>query len=256
MSVLKFDGIENARDLGGTRTASGRVVKSGLLYRTALLKPASKKDIERLKELGIKHIYDLRSTHEMTEAPDPEIEGVRSTHVPLVALDGNLFKGMGEDLAGFMFRPAAEMICDGFYLSFIDDDNCQRRFSLLLHYVTESYGEPLLWHCSQGKDRTGLLAAFILFALGADRKTVLDDFAQSNVEYASALQEISEKIRSMGGGEDELRHAQTLVGVNLDEFNLALDHIDKRYGDVMNYISGPLAMSDEDLEKMRNTYLD
>lgn len=267
MNTLKFDKIINARDLGGIKVGDGRKVKSGLLLRTAYLVYASDEDLRRLKdEFHVRTVIDLRSQFEVPREPDRRVEGSEYVNIQVVPINGHLFKGVklspetASDFKAntleFLQGPAAEMICDGFYVSFVDDDECQESFRQFFRVILERGDEPVLWHCSQGKDRTGLTAAFLLYALGADRETVLEDFSQSNVTYASDVAKISAALKAKGCTEAHLVIAQTLFGVNVDYFKDALDWIDTKYGGMQAYLRNQLRLSEQDICTLKNRYLE
>lgn len=73
---IDFEGMSNVRDLGGMTGADGKKIKSGLLFRSDQLHSATKADQEKLKEIGVKYIVDLRNIREYTEQPDPRIDGI------------------------------------------------------------------------------------------------------------------------------------------------------------------------------------
>jgi hypothetical protein len=83
--TLNLTGVENARDLGGYVTEDGRKVKPGVLLRTAKLAGAKDTDIQTLlNTYHLKQVIDLRTTTEVTEAPDPKIEGVTDTNLKIL----------------------------------------------------------------------------------------------------------------------------------------------------------------------------
>ena len=263
---VRFEKILNSRELGGIKVRDGRCVKAGKLFRTALLGEASDSDLEKLERCGIRAVFDFRSSYESGRLPDREIKGAEHIQIEVLSLNSHLYKGMSkafegevsfeEGMAKFALTPAAHMLCDGFYLSFVSDPDSQKAFAKFFRRLLGLEGAPVLWHCSQGKDRTGLAAAFILFALGADRKTVLGDFARSNVTYAQEKEIIKSTVISLGGEADELDCIETLVGVSVRSFTQALDYIDKECGGIDNYLRDKLELSEQDILKLREYYLE
>jgi len=255
----------NARELGGVRVRDGRQVRSGLLFRTAHLGEASDGDLEKLQELGVRGVIDLRSAYESGKMPDRTLPGAWHTQVEVLSLNGHLFKGMSkvfekacsfeEGMAEFVMSEAAKMLCDGFYVSFVDDPESQASFARFFREILSSGGSPVLWHCTQGKDRTGLAAAFLLFALGASRAAVVEEFALSNVYYGNDMARIKAMVAEKGGGEEEFNCIDTLVGVNVRSFNEGLDWIDANYGGMDSYLASRLELTPDDASRLRELYL-
>ena len=263
---ITFDGIENARDLGGL-DCGGRTVRGGRLLRTALLAPASDRDIARLSDhYGVRLVFDFRSEFETSKAPDRGLPGAENVNLQIINTNGDLYKGMfvkeGEfvdpmqKVADFILSPASKMLADGFYLSFVSDEYSQEQYAVFFRRILSAGCPPVLFHCSQGKDRTGLAAAFLLFALGADRETVLEDFEESNVSYRKVTQGVREEVTRRGGTPEDLEVAQGLLGVNVRWFKEALNLIDSRYGGMQAYLRDCLLLSSEDISQLRAAYLD
>jgi len=264
--VLKFQKIVNARELGGVRVRNGRRIRPGMLIRTAHLGEATDADIEVLRGYGIKAVVDFRSFNEAGRKPDRHVPGSKHIGIEVVSLNGHLFKGIekafknadsfDEGMSEFVMTEAAKMVCDGFYVSFVDDPDSQNAYARFFREVLALKGAPVLWHCTQGKDRTGLAAAFLLFALGADRDTVLEEFAHSNTFYAEDIARIKKLVSSMGGGSAEMFCIDTLVGVNVPSFIEAFEWIDNVYGGMDSYLSNQLHLTQQDISLLQSYYLD
>ena len=263
--MIAFESIPNARDLGGIRTTDGSVIKDGMLFRTAYLAKASATDIARLSdEYRVTKVIDLRSEYETAKMPDIPVPGAEYAHIEIITLNGHLFKGMHafgqnassfeEAMALFIMTPAAKMICDGFYVSFVEDPDCQESIHAFFREVLSTRG-PVLWHCTQGKDRTGLCAALLLYALGVSREEILKDFLLSNVSYANDIETVGEYVRSRGGAEEEMTCVWTLIGVNEQAFNDALDLIDSRFGGPESYLQNQIRLTAEEKDELRRRYL-
>lgn len=255
--MIHFKSIQNFRDLGGIPAANGRKVRSGLLYRCGLLGKASDEDLRFLSEnLTISKVIDFRSTYEMEMTPDRPVPGAEYIPQSIFPLNAGVFKGFAADPIGFVRSDAAKMLTDGFYVSFVSDQDCQQQYAQFLRELINAEGRPFLFHCTQGKDRTGLGAAFILYALGADRKTVLEDFNRSNAAFAAEMAEVSRITLEQGGDEDDIRVVMTLFGASKSQFIEGLDWIDAHFGSMDAYLKGPLGLSEEDILLLRERYLE
>jgi protein-tyrosine phosphatase len=266
--ILPFEGIENGRELGGLVMQDGRSIRWGQLVRSGNLSLASDQDVAILKDrFHLSNVYDFRFDAEVAGAPDREMEGVLNTHLstlPQALVDGftagrsdtTQFKvsGFMERLAEYAFNPKAQEMGRQLYPAIVLDSTSQQRYGAFLKGVLNAEG-GVLWHCSQGKDRCGWGAAFVLAALGASRETIVEDFDLSNVSYAAQVEALSQKVLEMGGGEAELAFIRAMVGVSTENFQSTLDLIESQYGSLSAYLEKALGFTAQDQEKLRNKLL-
>ena len=266
--TLAFEGIENARELGGLVMQDGRTVRSGKLVRSGELSKASDADVALLKDrFALSDVFDFRFEKERSSKPDREMEGVTNTWLSTLpqAFLAAFSSGRADSttvqsaslmdaLALYAFNPKAQEMANRLYPAIVTDSTSQKRYGEFLRGVLEADG-GVLWHCSQGKDRCGWGSAFVLAALGASRETIVEDFALSNVSYAPAIEALSAKIIEKGGSEPELGFIRSMVGVNVENFESTLDLIDSRYGSLQSYLEKALGFTAEDQEMLRRKYL-
>ena len=266
--TLAFEGIENARELGGLVMQDGRTIRAGKLVRSAELSKASDADVALLKSrFGLSDIFDFRFEAERGKALDREIDGVQNTWLSTLPetfvaafssgrADSTVVQSanMLETLSSYAFNPKAQEMAQKLYPAIVMDTTSQKRYGTFLRGVLSAKGGAL-WHCSQGKDRCGWGSAFVLAALGASRETIVEDFALSNVSYAPAVKALSDKIVEKGGGEAELSFIRSMIGVNVENFERTLDLIDARYGSLQAYLEQALGFTAEEQERMKQKYL-
>lgn len=263
---IQFDGIVNARDIGGLSVSDGRTVKSGVFFRTGSLANASEEDLKWISDAGIKLIFDFRCDFETMHSPDKEVRGVRRHNPQVVNTNGNLFKLLFQDgtsqmpkeqvIVNFVFSPAAKMLTDGFYTSYVTDPDAQSAYASMFRTIIDNGCPPMLAHCSQGKDRTGLASAFFLAALGAARETIRDEFDLSNVYYEDDVRKVWDIVSKEPEAGDEHRQiVQGIFGANTSWFEDAMDLIDETYGSISNYLSSCLLLTENDISILRNAYL-
>lgn len=266
--VIPFEGIENGRELGGLVMQDGRRIRWGKLVRSGNLTLASDQDVAILKDrFHLSDVYDFRFDAEVAGAPDREMEGVCNTHLSTLPqklvegftagrADTTHFKvsGFMERLAEYAFNPRAQEMGRQLYPAIVSDSTSQQRYGAFLKGVLDADG-GVLWHCSQGKDRCGWGAAFVLAALGASRETIVKDFDLSNVYYANQVEALCQKVIEMGGGEAELGFVRAMVGVSTENFKSTLDLIDSQYGSLSAYLEKALGFTAQDQEKLRNKLL-
>jgi len=266
--TLVFDGIENARELGGLVMQDGRVVREGVLVRSGELSKASDADVALLKErFALTDVFDFRFELERSRKPDREMEGVTNTWLSTLPqaflaafasgrADSTTVQSASllEALASYAFHPQAQEMAQKLYPAIVTDTTSQKRYGAFLRGVLEAKG-GVLWHCSQGKDRCGWGSAFVLAALGAGRETIVEDFAQSNVSYEKAVEALSAQVVQKGGGEPELAFIRAMVGVSVENFERTLEMIDAQYGSLPAYLEKALGFTAAEQQKMKEKYL-
>lgn len=266
---LPVKGIVNARDLGGYTASDGRVIRSGLLIRAASLADATDADLRCLQQIPVVKVIDFRQDFELSGREDRIIDGAEYVRIPINS-NGNAMDD--EEALGIKkqkqfnvrklimiaaFNKRAQQVARDLYPNMVTLESCQKRFARFLRILVDSSDSgAIFFHCTQGKDRTGLASAYILAALGVDRDTIIADFDATNAVYAKDVKRLSRRVRFWGGREDELSVVQAFIGANTDNFIKTLDLIDSTYGSMEAYLKGPLGLTDQDIETLRNRYLE
>ncbi len=167
-----LEGCSNLRDLGGYRAADGRRIRRGIVYRSASLARLTDADLRVLQEIGLRTVVDFRGEHEAEVAPSRLPLGARIVALPIEPMVGGSIRDLlkretatGEDVVGLLAQA---------YIAYATTHiGCYRRlFDLLLQPAQHA----LAFHCSAGKDRTGMGAALLLLALGVPREIVMADY--------------------------------------------------------------------------------
>lgn len=246
----------------------GRQVRTGMLVRSGNLSQATDADVAVLKATyRLTDVFDFRFEAEANAAPDRIIDGVSYTHLstlPTAFIQG--FSSSRSDstkmdtrdmavmLMKYAFDPKAQTMARRLYPAIVTDSTAQHYYGAFLRGVLRSEG-GVLWHCSQGKDRAGWASAFLLAALGADRKTIVEDFDLSNQSYAPAIKAMTAKVREQEGSDEAEAFIRAMVGVSRENFEATLDLIDQRYGSLSAYIENLLGFSKEEQQQLRAKYL-
>lgn len=262
---LPFEKALNFRELGGYTAAGGRTVRRGLLWRSAALDEFdSAADRALYESLGLRYILDLRSSREAGAHPDRIPAGARYERISAMAFyDGSEIDfspaGMGR-MAAEHERLAAELgrapsnfeLFAAFYRRMPFANPAYRA----LFAALEKGAVPLLFHCSAGKDRTGVAAMLILLALGADRATALRDYMQTNICRKPAIDAFFAAHAGEEHSETELREAMAIEGVDLAMGAGALDAIEARYPSYEAYFSAEFGLDAARLAALRERYLE
>ena len=266
---IGLTGVKNARELGGIPAAGGKKVRHGLLLRTGALCDATEEDRRILaQDYRLAWVADFRTLKEANARPDPAFRGASFYH--LLVLDEN-----GGGMSGAARSVAEQGRCDFAALlvemaragTFSDKSYCELLFTAwgmeayraFLDLALKNDGEhALLFHCTAGKDRTGIGAALLLSALGADREAVMEDFLLTNQYLAHELALVEEYgRRSCPGEADALMPAiRATAGVDRRCLELMLEEIDQRFGSMDAFLSGPMGFNGRKLERLRAIYLE
>ena len=174
---LPLERGRNYRDLGGIRASDGRRIVPGRLFRADDMHSLSPGDLDVLASIPIATVIDFRSREEVARHPDKLPHTVRD-HFLFPIVPGRLEPWNPDEL---LREKGGQAFMTDIYRSLILDDNSIDVYRDFFLRVQNADHLPLLFHCSAGKDRTGLAAAFILFALGVDAQTIMTDYLASNI---------------------------------------------------------------------------
>ena len=268
---IPVKGIINARDLGGYIMQDGRKLRDGAFIRAAHLADATDDDLQYLSSIPTAKVIDFRKDIEMNGKTDrmvPEAEYIRleidaSGKIVSQATEDEkrLFTGNKQfDVKKFMvmaaFNPMAQRIAQLMYPNLTNDPECRKQFRQFFRLILDTANGAILYHCTQGKDRTGFASALILAALGADRDTIVADFDATNRVYEEDVRQCCQNVRLMGGKETEIATVKSFLGANTDNFIKALESIDREFGSMEAYLKGPIGLTDQDILTLRERYLE
>jgi protein-tyrosine phosphatase len=218
---------------------------TGLVYRSGRLTTLSKADRLALTRAGLSDIYDLRTPDVARRAPDPGITGATYHLVNLYALDR-------PPKANATSVAAAREYMRGLNRGFVTEPAQRKRIALVLREIAQA-GQPVLFHCSEGKDRTGWVSALLQYIAGADDQTVLAQYLLSNQERADEIDRSYASVRRASGtlAADIDRAMKT---VDASYLNAGLTEVSKRYGGLDAYLSKGLGLEDGTLEALRTKF--
>ncbi len=229
---IPAEGMFNLRDLGGFAAAGGKRVKRATVYRSDDLSGVTDAGLKELAARNIHTVVDFRGGEEIELAPN-RIPATVSHVIRLPIEPGNVI-----NLGQLTPEHGPEMMC-GLYR--VLAEKAQDIYRELFRLLAEFDNTPLLFHCSAGKDRTGLAAALFLLSLGVPEQQVYDDYLRS-------AELVREKYRAMI--EADARY-EALFTVRRSYLEAALNVIDHDYGGVEDFLTGRLGV---DLERMRSLY--
>ena len=254
--VLKFKGFANFRDLGGYAAAGGAQVKWGVLYRSGNLANANSADLKRLESLNIHTVIDFRSEQEREKDPNrlPTSNNIRTRSLPI--LDPSTSSWANELRAAIQnknfqnFDPIEKM---GEWYQELAVENVDQ-YKCFIHAVIEAHGAPVLWHCTAGKDRTGLAAAILLRLLGVQQDVVVKDYLLSE-KYASKRRPLLLLLR-LTRGKEVAENVQMFMQVQKEWIEAAFQSIDDHWGSFEKYSFEALNLSGEQINQLRQNLLE
>ncbi len=243
---IKLQGAVNFRDLGGYQTKEGKTVKMGLLFRSAALNTLTDADVAKIASLHIKYDFDFRGPYEVKTAPDKIPAGTRRISLPAGS------ENVGD--SNYMKNMSKYMKSDSFLVSFytVLTPYKDRYTPLFDSLIANKNASPMLFHCTAGKDRTGIAAAFILYALGVNEETIFDDYEATNYyrrnENAKAIAQMTKYY-----GMDE-KVATSMMGAKREYIKATFTTIKAQYGTMENYLEKVLGLNSKKIKQLRLIY--
>jgi protein-tyrosine phosphatase len=191
---LEWDGLFNARDLGGLPSTGGGVVRRGAVVRSENLDRLTETGWRQLRDHGIRTVVDLRNPDEQEQAPNDAVTGVRTVRVQLDG-DGGLQSAFWRSLdlalscTPLYYRPLLEVM--------------PQVAAAAVAAVADAEPGGVLVHCAGGRDRTGLVVMLLLALVGVDRRLIADDHELS----ANRMPAVAASL----GREDDTPVARTVL---------------------------------------------
>ncbi len=284
---LGLEGVGNARDLGGYQTSDGKKVRRNVLLRSAMPLLATERDRAYLRdELHLTKVLDFRMNMERQEAggafstahaasgksaedgPKPRVLDFADTeNVPILDEEqmmsdyANRMKLLGDDTSPIrmvIIGVDSGYVSENMYIDFLENDFGKRGYATLFQrLIAQPANEALLYHCTQGKDRTGLASMLILSLLGVDEDTIVFDYLLTNEFNANIIQRERHGLLRSGIPEEKLdTYMLGMDQVYEVTMRNALTHLKNTYGSVHGYIRDVLGVSDAECEALRDKYLE
>ena len=259
---LTIRSLPNLRDIGGYKTIHGDIVLKGKTYRSSSLNPLSTEDIEKLNTLGLKNDYDLRSPFEVEKRPDVLVTDTRYTEFDVLAsaknivlphtLIAGLLKNPAEESAKLGGAQGAEQVFINLYRDFVSLPSANEAYRNLFLSMSEASATPNIFHCTNGKDRTGWAAAALLTLLGVPKDKVYEDFLLSNDYLLPQHEKEMDFFESQGGDRGIL---VAFFGVKSAYLDAAFGEMHKRYGSIEEYFAKGLNINTEQQNRIKEMYL-
>lgn len=244
----------NLRDVGGYRTADGRWVRIGEVYRSDQLDRLNERDFARLSALDIGTVADLRTRTEREREPDRVPAGAQ--HVVLdVAADSS--DSLGGDMRGAMAAIASgrgRQMLIAANREFVTMASARRAYRDLLMRIAAPDAGPVLYHCTAGKDRTGWASAILLTILGVPRSAIMKDYLASNIYLADKNRATLAAVKASAGAIDPA-HLTPVLGVEAAYIEAAFAEAEARYGTMDGYVREGLGLDAVTIARLKSRLL-
>jgi len=252
---IAFSAVRNFRDLGGYRSVDGQTVRRGLLYRSGNLHNMNDADLRLLDRLLLNRIIDFRTDMEKQREPDrlPDDPHLKVVEIPILdpstdvalTLEQQFKAGRVDDIdPAYLLTEANIAMASRF----------TPQYQQFIHEILAANGEPVLFHCTAGKDRTGYAAAILLRVLGVPPETVMFDYLLSNQYYFKPLRR-SLILLTLARGRKISRILAGFLEVKQSYLAAAFQTIDRLYGSFDDYVRLGLGLTPEQVNALRSIYL-
>ena len=227
---IQLTGASNVRDLGGYPTLNGKRTKMGRFIRGAGLEGLTDSDIQILLDYGVRVNLDLRTLSESERWPDRLLAIPEIAYYQVSLLDGL-------DLA----NPPHSL--SELYIEALN--YCKPYFKISFDLMTRYLDNPFLFHCSAGKDRTGMIAALLLDLVKVDSELIIADYTESVRNLGPLIEKFAQE------NDPKLR---AFLSSNRTDIEPFLKSLEAEYGGSEGYLQ-TIGIPKRDIEKLRESFL-
>ena len=242
-----MQGALNVRDLGGIATGTGGKIGSGRVLRSDALSELTDEDLATLAGMGLRTAIDFRSMAEVDDAGADRLPaGAAAVALPVNAANlDELFAADPDALHDLLSDGKGVQFMLGINRQFVADPAQLAQFGRALHLIADADRQPVLFHCTAGKDRTGWMAAIVLTALGVPRDAVTADYLATNDYIWPGYQAM------LAGQEDLLALVKPLLVQDAAYLDAAFDETQTRFGGFDGFLADGLGFAGEDVGRLR-----
>ncbi len=241
--------IFNFRPLAeGLKNRENLSIDPKMIFRSAALDKGTEKDIEYLKSKEIDTIYDLRSNAEINGESSLKDSGFKIKQV------GILEDAFQNDFSPLLQKDRGEL--EELMVHLYSDQFVQSGgFAVALREIIDQNNKPFLFHCTAGKDRTGVLGAIIMMILDFKIEEIKEEYLRIDANMINSLRmQIGQLLGKTAPRFPE--SLEPLIGIKSKYIEAFISSIEEKYISIDKYILYGLGISDEDKAKLKSRYLD
>ncbi|KAF7853347.1 uncharacterized protein EAF02_012001 [Botrytis sinoallii] len=242
---ITVEGIPNFRDLGGYPLASrptSHSVRQGVVYRCGEPQRVTEKGIATMQQMGITHIYDLRSQDELVKNAAAGRGGVYSRRRTIAR------KKLPSDSR--IMPQRVPKVSPRAYTDILNNAPNSYR-TILLHLANEP-SKPLIVHCTAGKDRTGVLCALILSLCGVDDEVVAREYSLTTFGLPQEWKAgIIEHLMTHPAIKDDHEGAENLISSKAENMLATLKMLREKFGGAESYVIEKCGLTIDEVERIR-----
>lgn len=251
---------KNIRDIAYLKGDKGLSIRPGFLVRGGQLNDASKKEMEMLDDYHFDFVFDFRDEDEEARHPDKKMDGTEYFYLPPLSLErpaGATGKSSNEDnlLRLLDKEKDGKDYMERFYRRLVTEESSRKAYRKFFSVIQGKPDAKAYWHCSQGKDRAGLAAFYLEYALGVSLSDCVNDYLLSNRSMKERIKKLETIVflrLPLGKKKQSCRIISDLFSVRREYLSEALRMIDQRFGGLDRFLEEELKV---DVGKLRKTYL-
>ena len=242
---LTLEGAVNFRDLGGYLTTEFRRIAPGRIYRAGDISKLTDADMEEMKRRKIYTVIDFRGEDESVAAPDRLLPGA-----DYLRLSAGSEKSA--DWAAFtQGYTSGTDVMTAFYSDVSVFRERYRPFFRKLLMLPDT--SAVVFHCSAGKDRTGIAAALFLYVLDVPMETIMSDYVATNVYRREENEKIIGYLTTHLGIDGKM--ATEVMDANPRYLETAFQSLRKQFGSIDAFLYRELGMDEEAKFRLREKFL-
>jgi|GEM_PF-464732 protein-tyrosine phosphatase len=247
---IPLEGAINFRDIGGYQTEDGKHVRRGMIYRSGALGKLTESDMQTLREIGIRRVFDMRLPEEVAALPDRIPQGAAYISTPITAGSSAIRRVVElmsniDKLDKFMLRGYTEIMLD----------HEGQTFGTIYRELAKSDGLPAIIHCTAGKDRTGMAIAILLSALGVADEAITADYSLSNRYFPIFHEQTAQQLAPLKRLDIRAEDLQPILLSDPLVMQATLDYLRSKYGTAATYLKDRAGIDAATLEVLKDKLL-
>lgn len=260
--LIELDGTCNTRDQGGMETVTGQRVRAKKLIRSDGLEKLTDNDIHILvDECDLRTVIDLRTDVERKAAPDPidRMPEVKFVSLPVLADSAvgltheHSLRSLWDEFLKLKGDPMG-VISRTYPLMLLGDAGVAAYKQFFEILLAQEQG-AVLWHCSEGKDRTGVASMLILFTLGVPPATIMEDYLATNLFARQKMKRIANDLKKVHVADKSDEALLALICAHEEYMDAAMEAVKGKYGSLDAYLTEALDLTPEKRQLLAEKYL-